>query len=285
MSDREPLDSMGMAAAVEFIEAEAWAQLQLALPAELRIRLGVQVRRHGRAVSLLAPGADVPAINRTFGLGFEQPLTPGQLDGIITDYAAAATKRWMLLWCPSAMPSSADEMIVARGARAVTPLLKMWRATDDTVVVTQPTTCTVVEIGVDDAPTFEAVVAEPLGVPPDVGPGIRSTVGHPGWHYYLALDGARPIAGAAMYVRGDGAWFGFGATNVADRGRGAQTALLSRRLRDAATLGCEWISAETYPDTAERPNPSYRNMVRMGMRVLYRRTSYLFETATDGRGR
>jgi hypothetical protein len=274
-----------MAAAVEFIEADAWAQLQLALPADLRARLGVQVRRHGRAASLLTPGSDAPAVNRTFGLGFERPLTAEQLDGIIADYVAAVTKRWMLLWCPSAMPSSADQLIVARGGRAVTPLLKMWRTTGAAVVATQPATCTVVEIGVDEAPTFEAMVAAPLGVPPELGPGIRSTVGHRGWHYYLALDGTRPVAGAAMYVHGDGAWFGLGATAVADRGRGAQSALLARRLRDATALGCKWVSAETYPDTAERPNPSYRNMLRAGMQVLYRRANYLFEIATDARNR
>jgi hypothetical protein len=268
---------MGSAAAVEFIEAEAWAELQLTLPADVRARLGVQVRYHGRAVSLVAPATDAPSVNRTIGLGLEQPLTPAALDELISQYASAGAKRWMLHWCPEAMPSTGDELIVARGGRAVRPLLKMWRSTNAPFAETLATTCIVVEIDVDDAPTFEALVGPALGVPPELGPGIRSTVGHPGWHYYLALDGARPIAGAAMYTRGEGAWFGLGATSVADRGRGAQTALLERRLRDAIAFGCKWVSAETYPDTPDRPNPSYRNMLRLGMRVLYQRTNYLFD--------
>lgn len=273
------------AAEVELIEAEAWAELQLALSADLRARLGAQVRRRGGALSLLAPGVDAPSVNRTLGLGFESPLTSKQLDEIAADYAAAGVKRWMLQWCPDAMPSSADELIVARGGRAVTPLLKMWRATNAPLATTQPTTCSVLEIGADDAAAFEAVVAEPLGVPPVLGPGIRSTVGHPGWHYYMALDGTRPIAGAAMYVRGDGAWLGLAATATTDRGRGAQMALLARRLRDATALGCKWVSAEVYPDMDERPNPSYRNMLRAGMQVLYRRANYRFDLTDPAEAR
>ena len=85
-----------------------------------------------------------------------------------------------------------------------------------------------------------------------------------------------------MYVCGEGAWLGLGATVSADRRRGAQTALLARRARDAAKLGCKWVCAETPPDTADRPNASYRNMRRAGMEVRYERANYAFRTTTEG---
>lgn len=64
-----------IAARVEHIEAEAWVHLQLALPASTRAELRTRVRRHGTAVWLAAPGADVAAMNRVVGLGFDRELT------------------------------------------------------------------------------------------------------------------------------------------------------------------------------------------------------------------
>jgi GNAT superfamily N-acetyltransferase len=134
------------------------------------------------------------------------------------------------------------------------------------------------EIGVEEAATFEATVLTPMGLPADAGPVIRATAGYPNWHFYLAFDGALPMAGAALFVDGDGAWIGLAATVESHRRRGAQTALLERRLADAAALGCKWVSADTYPDAPDRPNPSYRNMRRAGMTPAYDRTNYLFMT-------
>ena len=157
-------------------------------------------------------------------------------------------------------------------------MLKLRAETRQLRAVTQSSPLRVVEIGADQSAVFQATVATPLGVDPELAPFVRSTIGHANWHHYLVLDDTRPIAGAAMYVHGDVAWFGLGATGSADRGRGAQTALLVRRGRDAAKLGCKWVCAETPPDTAERPNPSYRNMRRAGMEVCYSRAHYAFRT-------
>ena len=133
----------------------------------------------------------------------------------------------------------------------------------------------VLEIGPERARLYEEVVARPLGVPPELGPGICSTLGHPGWRFYLAFDGERPVAGGASYRDGDCAWFGLAATRSDDRRRGAQTALLRRRLEDAAGDGCRWATADTPADTPERPNPSYQNMRQLGFALLYERPNYL----------
>jgi hypothetical protein len=265
-------------AEIEHIEAEAWAQLHLALPAALRSQLRCQVKRHGAALSVRTPGADAPSGNRTVGLGFDNELTERQLSEIIAWYAAASIRRWLLEWSPEARPRAAETWFADRGGRAMTPTLKLWRTLGNRSPAGEQTTLAVVEIEGADAQTFEDTVAEPLGVPPIMAPVVRSTVGHEAWHFYLVRDGARPIAGAAMFVQGEGAWLGLSATIPADRGRGAQTALLARRFQDAAALGCAWVSADTQPETTARPNPSYRNMRRAGMDILYSRPKYLFET-------
>ncbi|HJR66270.1 MAG TPA: GNAT family N-acetyltransferase [Gemmatimonadaceae bacterium] len=265
------------AAEIELIEAEAWAQLHLALPSNLRRQLGCDVARFGGALSVRTLGADVPSGNRTIGLGVETELTEPLLSKIVDWYASAGIKRWLLDWSPEARPRSAETWFAHRGGRAMTPLLKLWRRLDVGVSGVERSPLAVVEIDGADARTFEEIVADPLGFPRDIAPVVRSTVGDPHWRFYVVRDGARPIAGAAMFIRGEGAWLGLSATLPSDRGRGAQTALLARRFRDAAALGCAWVSADTQPETAAQPNPSYRNMRRAGMDVLYPRAKYLFE--------
>src|SRR5699024_8755589 len=120
------------------------------------------------------------------------------------------------------------------------------------------------------------IVGSQLSVPERVRPAIVSTIGQPGWHFYFAVADDRPVAGAAMYTGRDGAWFGWAATLPEYRNRGAQTALLVRRIRDAEQAGCRWISAEAIPES-QAPNPSLWNMKRLGLRELYHRPLYRFQ--------
>ncbi|MFL5606548.1 MAG: hypothetical protein ACJ8AD_08895 [Gemmatimonadaceae bacterium] len=266
---------------LESLEAGVWIALLGGLPAGVRSRLGLEMIQEGSVTFFVTPGSDVATMNRVFGLGLTLSLTPRRLDRVVERYARAGVKRWMLQWTPAAAPRSAHEMLLAAGGRSATPMLKLRAGTRQLRTVTQPSTLRVVEIGADEAPTFQSTVAIPLGVDPELAPFVPSTIGHANWHHYLVLDGTRPIAGAAMYIHGDIAWFGLGATSSADRGRGAQTALLARRGIDAAKLGCTWVCAETPPDTAERPNPSYRNMLRAGMEVCYTRAHYAFRSNAE----
>jgi ribosomal protein S18 acetylase RimI-like enzyme len=79
-----------------------------------------------------------------------------------------------------------------------------------------------------------------------------------------------------MYVSDRAVWFGFAATDAAYRNRGAQRALVLRRLHDAAAMGCSWVSVETAEDTAVRDAPSFRNLRRLGFDVAYTRPNHLW---------
>jgi GNAT superfamily N-acetyltransferase len=148
----------------------------------------------------------------------------------------------------------------------------------DIATLTEPSAAqlAVRELSESEAPQFMELVGSQLAVPERVRPGIVSTIGQPGWRFYFALEDQSPIAGAAMFVASRGAWFGLAGTLPEFRNRGAQTALLSRRTRDAKAEGCLWASAETSTE-ALAPNPSLRNMKRLGWRELYRRPWYRFQ--------
>ena len=273
MSGRSHPDNI-VAAEVELLEAEAWAQMHGAF-AQTGTLLAPAVRRYGRATALITPGVDVVAINRVIGLGFEQPLDASQLADINAGYRAAGRSRWFLEWSPSARLREPD-VLESAGGKVRGTNAKLFARMTELLPLDTPTGPDVVEVLPEQVQAFLDIVGTGLGVPEAVRPGIASVIGRPGWHYYFAIRDGRPVAGAAMFSDGVGAWFGLTATTPESRGRGAQTALLSRRIADARALGCAWISAETFPVHAS-DNPSLRNMLRLGLRVLYHRPWYVFE--------
>jgi hypothetical protein len=73
------------------------------------------------------------------------------------------------------------------------------------------------------------------------------------------------------------AWCGFAATLSESRRRGAQTSLLARRVRDAASLGCSTVVCEAQEDLPDRPCQSFRNMVSSGFELAYYSTLHVLD--------
>lgn len=274
------------AAEIEAVEAEAWVELQLSLPEEFRRSFGIRVDRMAGGVLLLAQKSLALAMNRAMSLGLDRPMTEAELDAIIAHYAAAGVDRFVLHWLPEGRPSAMSNWLDERGFTFHSHWAKLFRRTSVAVPHTPlDPGLHVEEIGPRDADAFQQVVADALRVPSGLELGTRSTIGRPGWRYYMVFDGDRPIAGAASFLRGRHAWLGLGGTADGDRRRGAQSALLSRRIADAAAAGCEWVSADTAPDKPDKPNQSYHNMLRLGFDLLYERPNYLLDIAGDGGSR
>lgn len=262
-------------APIEFLEAEAWTQRVEALPAELKERLGTRVRRFGGGVAIATPGVDTAAVNRTIGIGLDRPLDDALLAEVNGFFRDAGVPRWLVDCGPDTTIVGGPGMLTRRGGVLKTPTVKLvGDLRNDTPIPVGGVA--IREVGPESADTFRSIVGAAFGLPELVEPDLVSVLGKPGWYYYLAFDDERPIAGAAMFVRDGGAWFGVAGTAAEARNRGAQTALLARRMSDAKRLGCSWVTAETSPDTAEHPNPSYHNMLRAGLRVAYLRDKYLF---------
>jgi GNAT superfamily N-acetyltransferase len=260
----------------ETIEAEAFAQLLRALPADLEARIGARVMRRGSAVSLITPGADDATVNQTIALGFDNELDDATLSAVCADYVSAGVPRWLVHWSPEASRRDERDLFARHGGQPKTPVARMWGSLDDARATASRHALRVEEIGREFAEAFQRIVAPSLGLLDSIAPLASSAIGHDQWHHYLVFDGDTPIAGAAMFTLDRGAWFGMAATLPEARGHGAQKLLLARRMLDARKLGCEWVTAGTAPDTESHPNPSYRNMLRAGMRLLYLQPKYLF---------
>ncbi|HEX6598250.1 MAG TPA: GNAT family N-acetyltransferase [Gemmatimonadaceae bacterium] len=261
-----------ISAECELLEAAAWG--------ELHGRFGLQagsdiatVRRWGRAATLVSRAANIVAVNRAIGFGCERPLDRGQLDDIRTFYREQGKARWFLECSPHARIDAAA--LADAGGEVGGTQVKL--AADLADVAELPMPCIqVVSASVSDGPQFMDLVGAQMGIPEELRYGIVSTIGEPGWHFYFAMADERPVAGAAMFIYGGGAWLGLAGTLPEYRNRGAQTALLIRRMQDARRVGCRWVTAEAFPESGE-PNPSLRNMKRLGLRELYQRPWYRFQ--------
>ena len=120
----------------------------------------------------------------------------------------------------------------------------------------------------DELEVYLDLWARGFGLPEFLWPDVKRireawfTV--PRFQRYVALSDGVPIACSALYVHGDVAYLCMSATLPEGRGRGAQSALIARRWRDAADQGCRWVTTQT-----AFGGTSQNNMERAGMRLAH----------------
>jgi GNAT superfamily N-acetyltransferase len=91
------------------------------------------------------------------------------------------------------------------------------------------------------------------------------------WRCYVAFVEDQPAAHAALFISSPAriGVLAAAATLPALRGRGCQTALVRRRMSDAALAGCDLVAVEATPGS-----PSQRNLERAGLRLAYTRVTW-----------
>jgi GNAT superfamily N-acetyltransferase len=132
----------------------------------------------------------------------------------------------------------------------------------------------VVELESGAEEPFGAIAALGFGVPAWGSDLFAHLPGREGWHCYVARVDGEAQACAAMLVEDGIAEFGIAATLEEARGRGCQTALLHRRIRDAAAAGCRTLFVETGEKVPGRPSASYRNILKAGFEEAYLRPNW-----------
>jgi GNAT superfamily N-acetyltransferase len=132
----------------------------------------------------------------------------------------------------------------------------------------------VVELSAPDEEPFGTIAAVGFGFPAWGAELFAHLPGRESWRCYVARVGGEPQACAAMLIKEGIAEFGIAATLEGARGRGCQTALLHRRIRDAAEAGCRTLLVETGERVPDRPSGSYRNILRAGFEEAYLRPNW-----------
>jgi GNAT superfamily N-acetyltransferase len=132
----------------------------------------------------------------------------------------------------------------------------------------------VVEVTAPDQAPFGTIAAVGFGMPAWGSEFFAHLPGRDGWRCYVARVGGEAQACGAMVIEGGVAELGIGATLEAARGRGCQTALLRRRIVDAAEAGCHTLLVETGERVPDRPSTSYRNILKAGFEEAYLRPNW-----------
>ncbi|MFL5899326.1 MAG: GNAT family N-acetyltransferase [Solirubrobacterales bacterium] len=132
----------------------------------------------------------------------------------------------------------------------------------------------VVELTATDEEPIGAIAAVGFGLPAWGAEFFARLPDTAGWRCYVAKVGGKAQACAAMLVEDGLAEFGIAATLEDARGRGCQTALLHRRIGDAAEAGCRTLFVETGERVPGRPSASYRNILRAGFEEAYLRPNW-----------
>jgi GNAT superfamily N-acetyltransferase len=259
----------------ERMEMEYWRDFYEAVPPAVAARFGHAIETAEGAYLAIIRKVDVLMFNRVLGLGLEKPVTQAQLDGIVVRYKGAGVPRFFVPLSPAAEPAEVREWLLARGLRRYNRWAKLERGVDAIPEVS--TDATIEEVGPESASAFARVLRGGFDLPEGFEPWVEAMIGRPGWRHYMAWLGGEPVGTGSLYVKGEWASLGFAATLPSARGRGVQSALIVRRMKDAASMGCRCLSVETAEDNPEKPAPSFHNVTRLGFKVGYHRDNYLWE--------
>jgi N-acetylglutamate synthase-like GNAT family acetyltransferase len=101
-------------------------------------------------------------------------------------------------------------------------------------------------------------------------PELARSGGEDGFFHYIAFDGDRPVAIAALCIFEDLGYLMAAATKESDRKRGAQQALIAKRVERAEQAGCPVLVSETLYFLEH----SYRNLQRAGFQEAYEKEVY-----------
>ena len=260
-------------AALEGVEFAAFTDLYRAAPDEVRAAHAVGMQELAGTTCLTSRGIEPAAIfRRAVGLGLRHAATEIELEDALACMKSRTTS-YVVTVAPHSQPAALPSWLEKRGFRRGYAWMKFCRPCADAPRANSNLEIQVV--GRECGGEFGRVVAQGFGLPQSVAPWIGALPGRPNWICVMAFADAGPVAAGAAYLKDAHAWLGLGTTLPSHRRLGAQTALLARRLGEAAARGARVAVTETGENIPDKPSGSYRNILRAGFREMYLRQNYI----------
>ena len=264
----------GLVAQLERAELKVWSALYRHAPPAAVAACGIGIRDFGDAAAMWMSKVDVLAVNRVVGLGLGGPPTPQVMEEIIATYERAMVPRFFVQLAPLVTLGPTIEVVTGAGFAKHNNWIRLVR--DASPPGPSPTGLRVEEIDRAMADRFGEVISTGFGWSAELASPVAAMVGTPGWKFYLAFQGDRPVGCSVLVVEGRIGWLGFATVLPEARGHGGQSTMIARRILDAHHAGCEVLCVETAEEGPEKAAPSYRNVLRMGFEVGYVRPNYLY---------
>lgn len=258
----------------ERAEQAMWSSMWQATDPDTRERLGASCSQYLDADCISMSAIPQWFFNRVIGLGLEQEVTPEDIDHLVAHYRDQGLPVGIAL-CPETRTQGIDGWLEQRGFSIANHWVKMVRNT----AAPREIDCDL-DIRLASAEHEQAVAdvtARGFGLPEMLKPMFGAAIHAKGNRVYVAWDGETPAAvGSLTLVDGVG-HLNTAATLPEYRGRGAQGAIMARRIRDGIELGCENFVTETW-QPGDEPNHSYNNMLRHGFELAYARPNWVLAT-------
>jgi hypothetical protein len=261
-------------AALDRVEKRFWREIWDSVPAETASERGIELRGLGPVQATVVdalPG--VGMMNLVLGA----TETGAVEDGHLVAAAAWASSRGVASYVPVSpgqpRTEAAERWLASNGFSPGYAWMKFARDVHPPRFAV-PADVEVIEVTNPQQEPFGMIAAIGFGLPVWGAAFFANLPGRPDWHCYVARVDGETQACAAMLVDGDLAEFGIAATLEPARGRGAQRALLHRRIVDAAAAGCRTLFVETGERVPDRPSASYKNILRAGFEEAYLRPNW-----------
>ena len=240
---------------------------------EARARVSPEVGASWIEVAGALAMFDGPAspITQTFGLGLFEDVTAADLTRIESFFSTRGAPAHHEVSPVAGAPIVT--LLTERGYEPFEFTSVMYRPIAERPLVASNSSLRVRTVGEAEAGLWSRIAAEGWSETPGLGDYLL-TIGPvfavtSNAHLYLAeLDG-QPIAAATLHLHEGIAIMAGACTIPSARGRGAQLALLERRLDDAGADGCDIAMMGAAPGSI-----SQRNAERHGFRIAYTRLKW-----------
>jgi GNAT superfamily N-acetyltransferase len=258
-------------AQLDRVDRRFWRDIWESVPAEVAAERGVEVRTFG-PIQVTAVGAlsQVGMLNLVLGAA----EAPGHSD-LEAAIAWAEERSNPYVSVTPDLPGTAatEDWLREQGFEPTYAWMKFVRDPHPPRFPA-PDGVEVVEVTSPDQEPFGTIAALGFGMPAWGAELFAHLPGRNDWRCYVARVDGEACGCGAMVIAGGVAELGVGATLEEARGRGCQTALLRRRILDAAEAGCRTLLVETGERVADRPSASYRNILKAGFEEAYLRPNW-----------
>jgi GNAT superfamily N-acetyltransferase len=209
--------------------------------------------------------------NRVYLCGSEAGMGPDSVARLVELFAAEGVKRFFVWLSPG------PDMDAVRGWLEAGGLSRIRRTG-------YPTLCRIQRAPVQFNTDLEVRAVSPVDIElardqlgDTLSPVYATSAGKDGFFHYMAFDGGRPVAIAALCVFEDVGYLMAASTAEPHRKRGAQQALIARRIAQAEQLGCAMLVSETLYMLEH----SFRNLRRAGFQEAYEKEVYEWNAGSN----
>lgn len=261
-------------ALLERVAQRFWRDMWRSVPPDAVSESGVEVRRFG-PVQATAFGdlPEIQSLNQIRGAAEPGAITGGYLaEAVEWMRAREVDYRVPVAECRPGV-EEAEAWLSTRGYERGSGWIKLVREGAPPDLPPCPEV-KIFELGEyeGDGEGLCAIATQALGLPITAEALFFSLPQEERWRCYTAAlppeDGI--VATGAMLIENGVAQLGPGTTLEHRRGRGCNTALLRRRLLDAAEAGCHTVFVELGESDPEQLAATYRNLRREGFEEAYR---------------